>query len=58
MNEFSVGDRVRILTGGPSEHIGRVVTVGRVWEGGDVWVYFGDQDEDERVYSPHEVEKV
>lgn len=51
--EYAVDDRVRILVGGPHEHFGRYATVGRIQPNGDVWIYFGDQDE--WVYSPSEL---
>ena len=53
--EYKVGDRVRILVGGPHENCGRDATVGRIQHNGDVVIYFGDQDEDEWVYSPEEL---
>lgn len=56
-DELKVDDRVQILVGGPHENYGRIATVGRIQEGGQVVVYFGDQDEDEWVYSPSELEK-
>jgi hypothetical protein len=56
-SEYRVGDRVRIVVGGPHENFGRYATVGRVQPNGDVWIYFGDQDEDEWVYSPNELKK-
>lgn len=53
---YKVGDQVQILVGGPHENYGRVATVGHIQsDGEDVWIYFGDQDEDEWVYSPDEL---
>ncbi|ACH62464.1 hypothetical protein MOMOMIXON_6 [Mycobacterium phage MoMoMixon] len=52
------GDKVRILVGGPHENLGQIATVSNVYEDGQVVVYLGDQDEDEWVYSPHELENV
>lgn len=57
-DEFEVDDRVRILVGGPHENLARLATVGRIQEDGEVIIYFGDQDEDEWVYSPGELEKL
>lgn len=57
--EYKVDDRVQILVGGPHENLGRTATVGRIQDNGLggklVVVYFGDQDEDEWVYSPNEL---
>lgn len=50
------GDRVKIIVGGPHENCLRTATINRIQEDGDLVVYFGDQDEDEFVYSPYEVE--
>lgn len=58
MTDYIPGDHVEILVGGPHEHIGRTATVNNVQYNGDLVVYFGDQDEDEWVYSPGEVRKV
>lgn len=55
--ELKVDDRVQILVGGPHENYGRIATVGYIQENGQVVVYFGDQDEDEWVYAPSELEK-
>jgi hypothetical protein len=56
MNDpFKAGDRVKILVGGPHEFFGRYATVGRIQHDGEVVIYFGDQDEDEWVYSPSEL---
>ncbi len=57
MAELNIGDRVRILVGGPHENRGRIATVGRIQHDGDVVIYFGDQDEDEWVYSRNELER-
>lgn len=56
--EYEVDDKVRILVGGPHENLGRTATVGRIQDNGDVVIYFGDQDEDEWVYSPNELTKL
>jgi hypothetical protein len=56
--QFKVDDRVQILVGGPHENYLRFATVGRIQENGDVVIYFGDQDEDEWVYSPNELDKL
>jgi hypothetical protein len=57
--EFLVGDQVKILVGEPSENFGRIATVGDIYKhNGDVVVYFGDQDEDQWVYSPNELRKL
>lgn len=53
--EYEPGDRVKIIVGGPCENYLRAATVNRVQDNGDVVVYFGDQDEDEWVYSPNEL---
>lgn len=58
MTDYIPGDHVEILVGGPHAHIGRTATVNNVQYNGDLVVYFGDQDEDEWVYSPGEVRKV
>jgi hypothetical protein len=55
--EFDKGDQVQILIGGPHDHIGRIATVSRIQHDGGVVIYFGDQDEDEWVYLPHELAK-
>jgi hypothetical protein len=52
---YEAGDQVQILVGGPHENYGRFATVGRIQDDGDVVIYFGDQDEDEWVYSPGEL---
>lgn len=49
------GARVKILVGA---HRGRVATVNRVQDNGEIVIYFGDQDEDEWVYDPDEVTPV
>lgn len=54
--EFKAGDRVRILVGGPHENRDRIATVSYIQGNGDAVIYFGDQDEDEFVYSPNELE--
>lgn len=54
-SEYKVGDQVRVLAGGPHENYLRTATVGRIQHDGDVVIYFGDQDEDEWVYSPNEL---
>jgi hypothetical protein len=60
--DFAPGDRVRIMVGGPHENYLRTATVGRIQDsalGGKlVVIYFGDQDEDEWVYSPGELFKL
>ena len=56
--EFNPGDSVRIVVGGPHENYLREATVNRVQHDGDVVLYFGDQDEDEWVYSPNELVKL
>jgi hypothetical protein len=56
--EFEKDDQVQILVGGPHENYGRLATVSRIQDDGDVVIYFGDQDEDEWVYSPNELTKV
>lgn len=53
--KYDPGDEVEILVGGPHENRGRIATVNRVQDNGDVVIYFGDQDEDEWVYSPNEL---
>lgn len=58
MSGYEPGDRVQIMVGGPHENLWRIATVNRVQDDGDVVVYFGDQDEDEWVYSPHELGSV
>lgn len=57
-HELEKDDQVQILAGGPHDHIGRIATVSYFQENGDVVLYFGDQDEDEFVYSPNEITKV
>jgi hypothetical protein len=57
MSDFKIDDWVRILDVYPHENCGRIATVGRIQENGDVVVYFGDQDEDEWVYASSELEK-
>jgi hypothetical protein len=52
---YKVGDQVEILVGGPHENRGRTATVSHIQLNGDVIIYFGDQDEDEWVYSPGEL---
>ncbi|AER47919.1 hypothetical protein COURTHOUSE_68 [Mycobacterium phage Courthouse] len=52
------GDKVMILVGGPPENLGRIATASYVQHNGDWVIYFGDQDEDEWVYSPCELKKV
>ena len=54
-NAFKVGSEVQIVVGGPHENYLRIATVGSVYENGDMSIYFGDQDEDEWVYSPGEL---
>jgi hypothetical protein len=54
--KYEPGDQVRILVGGPHDNLLKEATVNRVQEDGDVVVYLGDRDEDEWVYSPHEIE--
>lgn len=56
--DFDKDDQVQILVGGPHENYGRIATVSYFQENGDVVIYFGDQDEDEFVYSPNELTKV
>jgi hypothetical protein len=58
MTEYNPGDRVQIIVGGPSENYGRTATVSRSYANGDLVIYFGDQDEDEWVYSPGELVKL
>lgn len=58
MTKYEPGDRVRIMVGGPHENYLRTATVSRVQSDGDVVIYFGDQDEDEWVYSPNELVRV
>jgi hypothetical protein len=55
MTEYEAGDQVEILVGGPHENLGRTATVSYLQSNGDVVIYFGDQDEDEWVYSPNEL---
>lgn len=49
------GDRVEIIAGWPHENMHRIATLSYRQSDGDWVVYFGDQDEDEWVYSPHEL---
>jgi len=56
--KFKPGDQVEILFGGPHEHLGRKATVSRIARDGDLVIYFGDQDEDEWIYGPEELEKL
>lgn len=58
MADYEPGDQVRILVGGPHENLLQIATVNRVQDNGDIVLYLGDQDEDEFVYSPEEVEKI
>lgn len=59
MTEYKPGDQVKILTGGPHENMGRTATVSRIYNhSGDLVIYFGDQDEDEWVYAPDELERL
>lgn len=55
---YDIDDQVQIIVGGPHENFLRIATVGRVQENGDLVLYFGDQDEDEWVYSPNEVREL
>jgi hypothetical protein len=57
-DEYQPGDRAKIIVGGPHENYLRTATVNRVQDNGEVVVYLGDQDEDEWVYSPNELEKL
>jgi hypothetical protein len=52
---LKAGDQVKILA---DEHVGQVATVNGVQHDGQVVVYFGDQDEDEWVYDPQDLEHV
>ena len=56
MKQYEPGDRVKIILDAPHENYLRTATVNSVLHDGDVVVYFGDQDEDEWVYSPFEIE--
>jgi hypothetical protein len=58
VSDFKQGDQVRILVGGPHENRDRIATVSRSCYGGGLVIYFGDQDEDEWVYYPDELEKL
>lgn len=60
MKELEPGDRVKILSGGPHEHFGRTATLSYTSPTNPTdWVlYFGDNDEDEWVYSPYEFEVI
>lgn len=58
---YNSGDKVKIIVGGPHEHIDREATLSYPYTGGvegDWVLYFGDQDEDEFVYSENEFEKL
>lgn len=52
MKQYEPGDQVRIIGGDWRENYLKTATVSSVLHGGDVAVYFGDQNRDEWVYSP------